>query len=137
MVPDTEDSTKKMARFMLQGATMLDKACPLCNNPLFKLKNGDKACVVCERKVVYDSELADQAGQDAEASVNEAAPEESPARPSDVHLGVIFEDLKNACFQKLSLLAAELDRATQLDHITAVSQCILQVFSILDRVKLP
>ena len=35
---------KKAAELLRQGATMLDMACPICNMPLFRLKNGDIVC---------------------------------------------------------------------------------------------
>jgi len=35
---------KKAAELLRQGATMLDIACPICNMPLFRLKNGDIVC---------------------------------------------------------------------------------------------
>ncbi|PVU71151.1 hypothetical protein DDW09_00135 [Sulfolobus sp. SCGC AB-777_L09] len=39
-----EESVKKAAELLRQGATMLDIACPICYMPLFKLKNGDVVC---------------------------------------------------------------------------------------------
>jgi len=37
---------RKMAELMRSGATMLDKSCPLCGAPLFKLRNGEVICPI-------------------------------------------------------------------------------------------
>ncbi|ARM75693.1 Sjogren's syndrome/scleroderma autoantigen 1 family protein [Acidianus manzaensis] len=41
-----DDSIKKAAELLRQGATMLSESCPICNSPLFKLKSGDIVCPV-------------------------------------------------------------------------------------------
>jgi UPF0148 protein len=39
-----DQGVKKAAELLKQGAVMLDLGCPVCNYPLFKLKNGDIIC---------------------------------------------------------------------------------------------
>jgi UPF0148 protein len=41
-----DQSIKKGAELLTQGAAMLSESCPICNSPLFKLKNGDVVCPV-------------------------------------------------------------------------------------------
>lgn len=41
-----DQSIKKGAELLTQGATMLNESCPICHSPLFKLKNGDVVCPV-------------------------------------------------------------------------------------------
>lgn len=45
----------KMAALLRQGATMLDKTCPHCGVPLFKLKSGEIICPKCGQRFVFVS----------------------------------------------------------------------------------
>ena len=47
----SEKSVKKMARYLRNGASMLDKYCPKCNSILFKLKSGKIFCLECNQEV--------------------------------------------------------------------------------------
>ncbi len=48
---------KKMAQLLKSGATMLDKTCPKCHVPLFRLKSGEIICPSCgQRFVIVQSE---------------------------------------------------------------------------------
>ncbi|WP_292320834.1 Sjogren's syndrome/scleroderma autoantigen 1 family protein [Caldisphaera sp.] len=47
---------KKMASLLSQGASMLDKTCPVCGLPLFKTKKGDILCPVHGKVYVVESE---------------------------------------------------------------------------------
>ena len=47
-----KDDAKVMADLLRSGHTMLNLACPVCNNPLFRDKNNEIFCSVCKRKVI-------------------------------------------------------------------------------------
>jgi len=47
-----DQSVKRMAELLRQGATMLADSCPQCGSPLFKVKD-DVYCVKCDRRIVY------------------------------------------------------------------------------------
>ncbi len=46
MVSNRNEVVRKMAELMRSGATMLDKSCPLCGAPLFKLRSGETICPI-------------------------------------------------------------------------------------------
>ncbi|QKQ99598.1 hypothetical protein GWK48_03585 [Metallosphaera tengchongensis] len=52
----SEQSVKKAAELLKQGATMLSEACPLCNSPLYKLRNGEIVCPVHGRVILAKDE---------------------------------------------------------------------------------
>jgi len=55
-----------MTELMRSGAVMLDQACPLCNSPLFRLKDGSLVCPIHgEVKVVKDEREAIEVTTDA------------------------------------------------------------------------
>ncbi|BCS91728.1 hypothetical protein L3N51_00865 [Metallosphaera sp. J1] len=52
----SEQSVKRAAELLRQGATMLSESCPLCNSPLYKLKNGEIVCPVHGRVIIARDE---------------------------------------------------------------------------------
>jgi len=44
-----------MADLLRSGNTMLNLACPVCNNPIFRKKDGDTFCPTCNREVLIVS----------------------------------------------------------------------------------
>jgi len=57
----SEKSVKKMASYLRNGASMLDKYCPKCDSILFRLKSGEIFCPKCNQEVKIvktDEELA-------------------------------------------------------------------------------
>lgn len=51
-----DDSVKKAAALLKQGAVMLDISCPICHMPLFKLKTGEVVCPTHGRVYVVESD---------------------------------------------------------------------------------
>jgi len=46
MSANRNEVVRKMAELMRSGATMLDKSCPLCGAPLFRLRSGEIVCPI-------------------------------------------------------------------------------------------
>ncbi len=63
---DRKELIRRMTELMRSGAVMLDQACPLCNSPLFRLKDGSLVCPIHgEVKVVKDEREAIEVTTDA------------------------------------------------------------------------
>lgn len=52
----SKEGMRRMADLLGRGASMLDKACPVCSAPLFQLPNGEIWCVNCDKRVVIVKE---------------------------------------------------------------------------------
>ncbi len=52
----SEQSVKKAAELLRQGATMLSEACPVCNSPLYRLKSGEIVCPIHGRVIIAKDE---------------------------------------------------------------------------------
>ena len=46
------EEAKKMAELLRSGHTMLNLACPVCNNPLFRNKDNEILCPICNKRVL-------------------------------------------------------------------------------------
>jgi uncharacterized Zn finger protein (UPF0148 family) len=44
--------TKRMGQLLRKGAALLNTACPKCNTPLLRLKDGAMYCAKCDKEVV-------------------------------------------------------------------------------------
>lgn len=53
---EEQQAVKKMADLLRQGATLTEKACPVCASPLFQLKDKKLWCAKCEKKVIIVKE---------------------------------------------------------------------------------
>ena len=47
-----KEEAKKMAELLRSGHTMLNLACPVCNNPLFRNKDNEILCPICNKRVL-------------------------------------------------------------------------------------
>lgn len=47
-----ENVTKRMGQLLRKGAALLSTACPKCNTPLLRLKDGTMYCAKCDKQVV-------------------------------------------------------------------------------------
>ena len=47
-----ENVTKRMGQLLRKGAALLSTACPKCNTPLLRLKDGTMYCAKCDKQVI-------------------------------------------------------------------------------------
>jgi uncharacterized Zn finger protein (UPF0148 family) len=120
----------KMADLLRMGYTMLNIACPICNNPIFKDKKGEKLCASCNRKVVI---MKDDIGQ------NYVKKEEIPnhnENVSDISEKNIMNTLKTVIEKKLQLLIEKLETEIEVDLIMKYSEVLSRLFDIYKKVSL-
>ena len=55
-----QQDTKKMANLLRTGYKMLNLSCPVCNNPIFKKKDGEMFCPICDRPVILNDKLLNE-----------------------------------------------------------------------------
>ncbi|EHP68663.1 MAG: Sjogren's syndrome/scleroderma autoantigen 1 family protein [Metallosphaera yellowstonensis] len=51
-----DQSVRKAAELLKQGASMLSESCPVCNNPLYKLRNGEIVCPIHGKVIIAKDE---------------------------------------------------------------------------------
>lgn len=66
-----QQDTKKMASLLRSGHKMLNLSCPVCNNPIFKKKNGEMFCPICDRPVILNDKLLNESIKSDKKSKNE------------------------------------------------------------------
>ncbi|MEM3737470.1 MAG: Sjogren's syndrome/scleroderma autoantigen 1 family protein [Candidatus Bathyarchaeia archaeon] len=108
------ESLKKMAEVLKAGATMLDKTCPQCYSPLFKLPSGEIYCAKCERRVVVV-----KSGEDALQAV----------------LPVALYSLEETVSRKLRELEGQINSEKEPQGLQTLVSLALGYLEILQRIR--
>ena len=104
---------KDMAGLLRSGAKMLDKSCPECNSPLFRLKSGEIWCGNCQRRVVIVQE-----GEETAAET-----------------GLQLDSLEKALMGKVSSLTARLVAEGEPEKLKAITDVIDSLLSSLEKLR--
>ena len=118
-----------MADLLRSGNTMLNMACPVCNNPLFRKKSGETFCPICEKKVLI---VKNKAGQDSE-TIKENS--ECFKNQEQINISRYKETLillKNVIFEKIKWITQELKTETQIHLIKTYSEILSKFIIILN-----
>ena len=118
-----------MADLLRSGNTMLNMACPVCNNPLFRKKSGETFCPICEKKVLI---VKNKTGQDSE-TIQENA--EGFINQEQINISRYKETLillKNVIFEKIKWITQELKTETQIHLIKMYSEILSKFIIILN-----
>lgn len=121
----TEDKgIKAIADALRAGGTLLNKACPVCDSPLIKIK--DRVyCKVCEKEVIIyqdEKELPAEIRKEIKKKVS------SPANEADTPM----EKTLKAKIEKLRL---QLEESDDPDEIIKLTETIDKLISSLKKMK--
>ena len=117
------DDAKKMANLLRSGNTMLNQACTICNNPLFRNNNGDIFCPICNRKVVF---IESDSGQNLN-------------KKEKIHIQGQKNDsmnlLNDIILEKIDWIAQKLKSETQIENIEKEIQLIKKLLNLLKALR--
>lgn len=116
-----KDSAKIMAQLLRSGNTMLNQACPICNNPLFRNKDGMTFCPICNREVKFvetGSEKKDK--EDGNVKIQEKDS---------------LNTLKQIILEKIDFIAQKLKFEAQIDVIERYVILLTNFFDLLKAIE--
>ncbi|MFX0072460.1 MAG: Sjogren's syndrome/scleroderma autoantigen 1 family protein [Candidatus Hermodarchaeota archaeon] len=120
-----------MADLLRSGNTMLNMACPVCNNPIFRNKDGDTFCPTCNRNVliVEDSpnkeKVYEQSGR-----YQDGQGKEPIKRKMD-----LYTSLEEAILEKIEIIITKLRKENQLQVIENLTTILLNCLDILEKLS--
>lgn len=97
---------KRMAQLLKSGATMLERSCPRCKVPLFKLKSGEIICPNCGQRYVIVS---------------------SDEEELEVYGNMIIQELEKVAINKLAEMSSLLRQARNLEEIHELLPVVLNL----------
>ena len=121
---DIRDDNKKMADLLRSGHTMLNLACPVCNNPLFRNKKKEIFCPICNKKVLIKK--------------NENLPVHSIKIKKDVNkdkVNINLYSLKEIIEEKINWIAQKLKNENQVNLIERHLKILIQLYDLLEKIK--
>jgi len=126
------EDIKKMANLLRTGHTMLNQACPVCNNPIFRNSDGLTFCPVCNREVIiYENAIQkneNNKGQKVDQNNIEINNENESKKK------MIIKESIEIINQKINFLNQKLKSETQIDLIDKYSRILLRLYKILNKI---
>ncbi|MBY8983765.1 MAG: hypothetical protein KGD65_01725 [Candidatus Lokiarchaeota archaeon] len=118
-----------MADLLRMGHTMLNIACPVCNNPIFRNKSGEKYCPSCDRKVVVMNDNTTQINQ-------------KPIIKSESNLNIktdiketVYNSLEDGISEKIQWLIEKFRVETDIELIRKYVNVISNLLDLLNKVS--
>ncbi len=121
-----------MADLLRSGNKMLNMACPICNNPIFRNSEGLTFCSNCNRKVII---VDDKINQDNKIKKNEI---NYNKKQEEFHLNrhnELLNLLENVIYQKIEMITRKLENETHLEVIENYIKILLDFIDILNRIS--
>ena len=120
-----KEDAKKMADLLRSGHTMLNRACPICKNPIFRSKDGLDFCPICNRKVIFvnnntNQELIKDKVKKQTLSKNKISP---------------IQEMRDIILGKIETITQKLKNETQIDLIEKYSNILLNFSKILNKIS--
>ena len=106
----------RAAEWLLRGAIMLQKACPQCESPLYRLKDNKIYCASCETQVVI---IGPNEPIPPEFQVQSSAQIEKPHRSSPE-----ISKAEKVLTNKLTKLTEVLETVDDIDEIIKLTEAI-------------
>lgn len=123
MIYITNDA-KIMADLLRSGYTMLNLACPECNNPLFRNKNNETFCSICNKKILFKKNIN---GQSSSARISESL--------NDNKNSFDISSLQQIIEEKITYISNILKDETQINLIERYVKILSQLFKLLKKLR--
>ncbi|MFX1356732.1 MAG: Sjogren's syndrome/scleroderma autoantigen 1 family protein [Promethearchaeota archaeon] len=117
-----------MAELLRKGYTMMNLSCPVCNNPIFRDKNGEKFCPICDRKVIIVGEKSSTSLKIPNSTKGEIQNSENQFDDKTIIL------LKNIVIDKISLIANKLKSEDQFEAIKNYTYLMLKLIKLFKKI---
>ena len=127
------ENIKKMADLLRSGSTMLNMACPVCNNPIFRNKDGNTYCPTCNRKVLVVNDHY-QKNKIIEESKKSSNTEDNLINQKE--LLDLLNSLQSVILEKVNMVTNKLEEETQIQLIETYTRILVNCFEILNKIEI-
>lgn len=120
-----------MADLLRSGNKMLNMACSVCNNPIFRNNEGITFCPTCNRPVII---VDDNTNQDNGIKKNEI---KNNKNQEEFHLNrhnELLNLIENVICEKIKMITAKLENETHLQVIETYTKILLNCIDILNKI---
>ena len=110
-----DESIKRGANLLRQGATLTDLSCPECASPLFRLNDGSLWCIKDEKRVIIIKE-----GQNPPKQTTTSSP---------------YEKLESTLMQKVQDIQSKIERSQEIEELQKLSLALSELLNSLEKIK--
>lgn len=123
-----QQDTKIMANLLRSGHKMLNLSCPECSNPIFKKKNGEMFCPICDRPVILNDKL-----------LNESIKSDKKLKNENNDLGRVLDNktlinLKKIISLKIQEISEIIKTENQIINIEAYINLLQKLLDLYERI---
>lgn len=123
-----KEASKKMADLLRRGYIMMNLSCPVCNNPIFRDKNGEKFCPICDRKVLIVDEKSFPSPEISSSTKGEIENSENQFDDKTIIL------LKKIVIDKINFVANKLKSEAQFEAIENYTHLMLRLIKLFKKI---
>ncbi|MFX0003047.1 MAG: Sjogren's syndrome/scleroderma autoantigen 1 family protein [Promethearchaeota archaeon] len=127
-----DENIKKMADLLRSGSTMLNIACPVCNNPIFRNKDENTFCPTCNRKVLIIKDDVYK-GNKIEDGERIHKRQEKSVQNGNVEL---FYSLQDIILEKIDVITKKLKNETHSQIIERYTRILLNCLKLLKKIPI-
>ncbi|MFX1303282.1 MAG: Sjogren's syndrome/scleroderma autoantigen 1 family protein [Promethearchaeota archaeon] len=120
-----------MADLLRSGSTMLNIACPVCNNPIFRKRDRTVFCPTCNRKVLI---VRNNSLQNNEIKTNEIQNNKKQQLNKRIQHNEKFSLLKEVLIEKIELIIQKLKNEDQINLIEQYTNILAKCIDILSSI---
>ncbi len=133
-IPEQKINIKKMAELLKAGHSMLNQACPICNSPIFRNKEGELFCPSCNRKVII---VKDAKSFKEQSKIIKSQEKKIQENFNEKELGrdfiEIYTKLKRILVEKLEEISLKLEKETQISLLNEYLFTINKILKIIKK----
>ncbi len=118
-----------MADLLRSGYTMLNIACPICKNPIFRNRNRETFCPICNRKVLI---VENESSKVNERSENNKFPDSFNQTKKSLDYNNVHNSVKEVIYDKIKWIAERLKNETQFEIIENYIKVLLNLYKLLE-----
>ncbi len=119
-----------MADLLRSGNTMLNKACPVCNNPIFRDRERNIFCPTCNRNVLIVKEDVIKANS---VKKSDKYLDEEGSNLSNKKIKLL-KSLQEIVLEKIEIITEKLRNETHLQVIETYTKILLNCLEILNKI---
>ena len=127
-----KEEAKKMAELLRSGHTMLNLACPVCNNPLFRNKDNEIHCPICNKRVLVKKNESIQ--QKSNTSLEKRMINDEKLIKTNRNSDIKFTSLKKIIEEKIDYISQKLKDETQIDLIEHYIKILIKIYDLLNKI---
>jgi len=120
-----------MADLLRSGNTMLNMACPVCNNPIFRNRDGNTFCPTCNRNVLivkddaYESNTIKKSDPYHKEKTNVFHPRKAE----------LLNSLQEITLEKIEIITKKLKNETNSQIIKIYTEILVICLEILSKIQ--